>query len=57
MLAAHYYDALTRHLITTHNLSKISTAKLYLCTAAWELGVGVVVLPEQLRNTVVPVAH
>lgn len=41
--------------ITTHNLSQISRTKLDLSTAARELGVGVVVLPEQLRHTVVPV--
>ncbi len=48
---------LSHCLIITNNLSKISTVKLHLSTAAWELGVGVVILPEQLRNTVVPVAH
>lgn len=56
MLVAHYYDALIYRPITTHNLSKIRRAKLNLSTAAWELGVGEVVLPEQLGNAVVPVA-
>lgn len=55
MLAAHYYYALIYRLITMHNL-KISRAKLHLSTAAWEIRDGVVDLPEQLRNAVVPVA-